>query len=240
MHPVDFHHPTRPTPASRPPDQGVPALTGIAATADGLMVGAFATHTTIAASPLVARILPALGRLAGGVGDRRNRDHDTIGARLGNIRPGGAMDEEGDGDYPAALLALDATLHAAAPAGRRRLAAQEFLSGNAVAPDTLLAVHFPRPRRAAYARFRTPQDHQAIVGVFVADTQTGARVVVSGGAPGIFRWTAAEDALDQDFSPDALAGLALDTGAFSSDGHVIAAYRALVAAATARRAVAAC
>ncbi len=84
----------------------------------------------------------------------------TIGGSLANNDPAAC--------YPAAVLALDATI----VTDRRRIAADDFFVGmyeTALAPDELIiAVEFPVAERSAYEKFRNPASHFALVGVFVA------------------------------------------------------------------------
>jgi carbon-monoxide dehydrogenase medium subunit len=78
-----------------------------------------------------------------------------------------------------------------------------------------------------------------VVGVMVAETGGATRVAVSGAAPSVFRWSAAESALDGNFSADALSGLTVSPGDLNSDIHARAEYRAHLVGVMAKRAVAA-
>jgi len=77
-----------------------------------------------------------------------------------------------------------------------------------------------------------------MVGVAIAETASGIRVVVTGaGADGVFRVPAMEAALAKSFSAEALKGIAVDSSNLMSDIHADAAYRAHLIGVMARRAV---
>ncbi|MDO9712913.1 FAD binding domain-containing protein [Paracraurococcus lichenis] len=209
----------------------VPGLASIAEVAGGLEIGAMTTHATVAADPLVLAKLPALAELAGHIGDPQVRERGTIGGSLANNDPAA--------DYPAAVLALGATI----VTDRRAIVADDFLTGmftTALAEgEVIAAVRFPLPTRAAYAKFKAPASRYALAGAFVAETAAGVRVAITGNGTGAFRATAFESALAASFDPTALAGLTLDTARFVGDLHGDAAYRAHLAGVMVRRAVAA-
>jgi carbon-monoxide dehydrogenase medium subunit len=81
---------------------GIPALKGISVGADTITIGAMTRHADVARSPEVLKALPALAQLAGGIGDPAVRNRGTIGGSLANNDP--------NADYPAAALALGATI----------------------------------------------------------------------------------------------------------------------------------
>lgn len=197
---------------------------------DKIEIGAMTTHAEVAASPEVKQAFPALAALAGNIGDRQVRYRGTIGGSLANNDPSAC--------YPAAVLALDAVIRT----DRREIPAAEFFQGlftTALEPGELItAVIFTPPQRAAYVKFANPASRYAMVGVFVAKTETGARVAVTGaGQNGVFRHTAMEQALDKSFTPEALESIATDEDMMSADIHGSAAYRAHLVGVIARRAV---
>ncbi len=63
-----------------------------------------------------------------------------------------------------------------------------------------MSVHFPKPEKAGYEKFRQPASRFALVGVFVAKTKAGVRVAVTGAGPGVFRSKELEAALGGSFS----------------------------------------
>ena len=104
--------------------------------------------------------------------------------------------------------------------------------------ELITAVHFPIPKRAAYMKFRQPASRFAMVGVFVAQTDQGVRVAVTGAANCVFRHTALETALSNTFTPQAAAAVTIDDGDLNSDIHASKAYRANLISVQAQRAVA--
>jgi carbon-monoxide dehydrogenase medium subunit len=199
--------------------------------AAALVVGGMTTHANVAASEEVREAIPALAKLAGWIGDRQVRNRGTIGGSLANNDPSAC--------YPAAVLALGATI----VTERRRIAADDYFQGmftTALAADEIIvAVEFPIPLRANYEKFRNPASRYAMVGVFVADGPAGVRVAVTGAAQGgVFRHAAMEAALTGDFSAGSLAGIETSADDMNSDIHAGAAYRAHLVGVMARRAVA--
>ena len=206
-------------------------LAGITAGAGSVTIGAMTTHATVAASADVKRIIPALAALAGGIGDEQVRHRGTIGGSLANDDPAA--------DYPAAALALGATI----TTNKRAIAADDFFQGmftTALGADEIItAVTFPAPSAANYQKFRNPASRYAIVGVFVAKFPSGVRVAVTGaGQGGVFRHAAMEAALSANFSADAIAAVATPAADMNSDIHASAEYRAHLIGVMARRAVA--
>ncbi len=208
----------------------IPDLHVIEATGDGVKIGAMARHAKVAGSDVVRAAIPALADLAGLIGDPAVRNRGTLGGSVANNDP--------TADYPAACLALGATILTSA----REIAADDFFIGlfeTALAEDeVILAISFPKPARAAYRKFRNPASRYAMAGAFVAQTAGGVRVAVTGvGQGGVFRWREAEAALATSFTPEALDPLALDPSDVMADLHGSAEYRAHLAKVMAKRAV---
>ncbi len=212
---------------------GIGELTAVGREGGGVSIGAMATHASVAGSRDVQANIPALAALAGIIGDAQVRNRGTIGGSVANNDPAS--------DYPAACLALGATIRT----NEREIAAGDFFTGlfETALNDSeiVMAVSFPAPEKAAYAKFPNPASRYALVGVFVAKTGDGARVAVSGaGADGVFRVAEMEGALDKDFSAAALDGISVPADSLNSDIHASAEYRAHLIGVMARRAVEAC
>jgi aerobic carbon-monoxide dehydrogenase medium subunit len=94
------------------------------------------------------------------------------------------------------------------------------------------------PKKAAYVKFNQPASRFALIGVFVAQTDGGVRVAVTGAGNGVFRHAGLEAALNASFTPQAAAGVTIDTGDISADLHASAAYRANLISVLTQRAVA--
>ncbi len=197
-----------------------------------VVIGAMTRHADVAASPVVRQAIPALADLAHMIGDPAVRHRGTIGGSVANNDP--------NADYPAACLALGATITTT----KRRIVADEFFKGlfeTALEPDEIITkVSFPIPKKAAYQKFRNPASRFALVGVFVAKRPSEVRVAVTGaGGSGVFRVPEFEAALKKRFSPKSLEGLSIPAEGLSSDIHGSAEYRAHLVGVLARRAVAA-
>jgi len=211
----------------------IPDLRGIRveAGAKAVSVGAMVRHAEVSSSPDIAAHIPALAELANMIGDRQVRNRGTLGGSLANNDPAA--------DYPAAALALNATL----VTNQRRIPAEAFFRGlyeTSLGPGELItSVSFPVPRKAAYLKFRNAASRFAIVGVFVADTSEGPRVAVTGAsAHGVFRMKAMEDALAVEWSAAALRAIDVPCVDLLSDLHASADYRAQLISVLAQRAVA--
>jgi len=211
---------------------GLAELKGIRLDGKELVVGAGSTHAQVAASDEVKRAIPALAALAGHIGDPQVRNRGTLGGSLAHDDP--------SADYPAAVLALGATV----VTDRRKIPADDFFKGmfeTALAPDEVItSVRFPVPEKAAYEKFPHPASRFALVGVFVARGPAGIRVAVTGAAPSVFRAADMEKALASRFAADAIAGVSVPSAGLSGDAFGSAEYRAHLVGVLARRAVAAC
>jgi carbon-monoxide dehydrogenase medium subunit len=206
-------------------------LTGITVAGGVVTIGAMTTHVTVANSAEVKAAIPALAALAGSIGDDAVRHRGTIGGSIANNDPAA--------DYPAAALAMGATIKT----DRRSIKADDFFTGmfsTALEQDELIvAVEFPVPAKAAYEKFRNPASRYAIVGVFVAQTPGGARVAITGaGQGGVFRHTAMEQALTANFSAAAIKGITTPPDDLNGDIHASSEYRAHLVGVIAGRAVA--
>jgi carbon-monoxide dehydrogenase medium subunit len=213
--------------------KSIQELAGISRDGDNLVIGAMTRHADVAGSNVVQEAIPALASLAGLIGDAHVRNMGTIGGSLANNDP--------SADYPAAALALGATIIT----NKRRIPAQDFFTGGLFetaleAGELITQVSFPIPQRAAYMKFPNPASRYALVGVFVAKTAGGVRVAVTGaGSSGVFRAEEFEAALNANFSPAALDGVSMSASGLNSDIHADADYRAHLIGVMAKRAVAA-
>src|SRR6266498_2734967 len=168
-----------------------------------ISIGAGATHAEVAGSDVLREHLPVLAALVGHIGDPAVRNRGTLGGALGANEPAG--------DYPAACLALGATVHTTG----RKVAAAEFFVGEGrtvLEPGEIItAATFPISTRAAYVKFLNPAARYAMVGVFAACTADGTPHIAVTGArtQGAFRWQEAEMALSADFVAERLRGVRL-------------------------------
>jgi carbon-monoxide dehydrogenase medium subunit len=210
---------------------GIAELKGITVAGGKVTIGAMTTHAAVAASPEIAKALPALAALAGEVGDRQVRNRGTIGGSLANNDPAA--------DYPAAVLGLGATIQT----NQRTIDGDSFFKGlyeTALAEGEIItAVSFPVPEKAAYQKFKQPASRFALVGVFVSKGPQGVRVAVTGAGPSVFRVKALEDKLTASWSAAACESVKIPPTDLNTDLHGSAEYRAALIPVLAGRAVAA-
>jgi carbon-monoxide dehydrogenase medium subunit len=209
----------------------VAELKGIAKSGNALVIGAMTTHAEVAGSEVVRGAIPNLARLATMIGDAHVRHRGTIGGSVANNDPAA--------DYPAAVLALNATV----VTNKREIKADDFFKGlfsTALQDGEIITrISFPIPGKFGYAKFAQPASLFALVGVAVAQAGSTARVAVTGaGSSGVFRQTAMEGALGKGWSAQSLAGITTDAGKMMTDIHGDSAYRAHLVGVMAKRAVA--
>jgi aerobic carbon-monoxide dehydrogenase medium subunit len=208
---------------------GIAELKGIKTEGNNLVIGAMTTHAEVAESAAVKSAIPALAVLADGIGDPQVRNRGTIGGSISNNDPAA--------DYPAGLVGLGATV----VTNKRKIAADDFFKGlfetALEAGEIVTAVSFPKPEKAAYAKFPQPASRFAMVGVFVSKSGNNVRVAVTGAGPKVFRQADMEKALAADFSADALKNVKQSASSLNSDIHGTADYRAHLVGVMARRAV---
>ncbi|RCW72947.1 FAD binding domain-containing protein [Pseudorhodoferax soli] len=209
---------------------GIADLTGIKKEGDTVVIGAMTRHLAVANSAEVQAAIPALADLAAHIGDRQVRAMGTLGGSVANNDPSAC--------YPSAVLALGATVITT----QREIAADDFFTGmfsTALEEGELItAIRFPIPKRAAYLKFKQAASRFALVGVFVAQFDSGVRVAVTGAATSVFRHADLEAALNKSFTPEAAAAVKIDATDLNADIHASAAYRANLISVQTQRAVA--
>ncbi len=145
------------------------ALRGIEVTDDGgLRIGAMIRHREIEHAPPVAERCPMLSEMASDIACSRIKNRGTIGGSICLADP--------QGDPPAAVIALRATLRLRGPKGSRDVPATEFFTDlytTAVGDDELLQeIRIPPPAPnsgAAFGKFsaRNAMDYGSTVSVAV-------------------------------------------------------------------------
>jgi xanthine dehydrogenase iron-sulfur cluster and FAD-binding subunit A len=95
----------------------VAELRGIDKKGSALVIGAMTTHDEVAGSSVVRGAIAGLCDVASSIGDPHVRNRGTIGGSVANNDPAA--------DYPAALLALGATI----ASNKREIAADDFFKG---------------------------------------------------------------------------------------------------------------
>ena len=203
--------------------------------ADGgetITIGAMTTHAEVAGNTELAQVCPVICGLAGNIGDPAVRHRGTIGGSVANNDPAA--------DYPAALLALGATIHT----NSRDIAAEDYFKGMFLTAlddmEIITAVSFQAPVAGGYGKFPNPASRYAMAGVFVAKSVDGeVRVSVTGaGDNGVYRHVGLEAALSADWSASAVDAVEVSADGLMSDLHGTAAYRANLIKVMAKRALA--
>lgn len=188
----------------------IPELSYVREDGDAIAIGALTRHHDVNTSALLAREVPLLAHAAGQVGDPQVRHRGTIGGSLVHGDPAS--------DLPAVLLALDADVVVAGPAGTRIVPARDLFTGfleTAVGEDELLTeIRVPRVAGVGWSfqKFSQRACDWAIVGVAAlgaADGRgPGVALVNMGATP--LRASAVEAALVGGADPAEAAALAAE------------------------------
>ena len=206
-------------------------LIGVEVSGDTLTVKAATPHCDVAASAAAQKAISALSYLASLIGDPAVRHRGTIGGSIANNDPAA--------DYPAAVLALGATIKT----NKRSIAADDFFKGlfaTALADGEIITqVSFPIPAKAGYSKFPHPASRFALTAVFVAKTKSGDVCAAAAGASqsGVMRVPAIEAALKANWSPGALDSVKISADGLLSDIQGSSSYRANLIKVMGQRAV---
>jgi carbon-monoxide dehydrogenase medium subunit len=206
-------------------------MIGIEATADALIIKAATTYYDITQSAAAKKAIPAIVHLTSVLGDPAVRYRGTIGGSIANNDPAA--------DYPAAVLALNATIKT----NKREIKGDDFFQGlfsTALEDNEIItSVSFPIPAKAGYAKMRHPASRFALTAVFVAQSKSGeVRVAATGASQsGVMRVPAIEAALKANWSAGALDGVNISADGLMGDIHGSAEYRANLIKVMAQRAV---
>ncbi len=208
---------------------GASDMQGVSVSGSTVTIGAATTHADVAGSAELRAACPSLADLAANIGDPAVRNRGTLGGSVANNDPAA--------DYPAAMLALGATIKT----NTREIAADDFFQGMFTTAldegEIITSISFEAPSKGAYAKFPNPASRYAMCGVYVAQGSGGVRVAVTGaGSDGVFRSADMEAALGANFSAGALDGVAVSAGDMLSDIHGDGAYRANLVKVMAKRA----
>lgn len=164
-------------------------------------IGAMTTHYQIESSELLQKICPLLPECAGHIGDVQVRNKGTIGGSLAHSDPAG--------DWPAAIIALNAELIATSKNGERTIKADDFfvdLLTTALEPGEILRevrINKAAGRTGqAYVKMHHPASGFAVVGVAASLTMSSdsdcekASVAITGVSSKAYRAAAAEAGLN--------------------------------------------
>jgi carbon-monoxide dehydrogenase medium subunit len=225
---------------------GITELSGIRRDGDELVIGALTTHQALENDQTLQEVCPILSQTAAVIGDRQVRNRGTIGGALAHADPAA--------DYPAVILALDATLIAQGSNGTRQIPAGEFfvdLLTTALDPEEVLTeIRVPVPPAGAkmsYQKLANQASGYATVGVaaIISKGNDGvcqdARIGITGAAAHALRASSVESALKgaklDDETVQAAAAHAADGIDFLDDIHAPANYRRHITVGLTRRAI---
>lgn len=174
---------------------GITTLKDIKEEDGEIVIGAAATHADIMYHNLIRQHLPLYTEGAALIGDMQVRNYGTIGGSLAHADPAA--------DWPAMVLAAEASIEVQGSNGSRRIPATEFFTGlfaTALQPNEIItAIRIPIPpngTKSTYQKFRQPASRFALAGCAVmryADGKTN--IAFTGVGEKAFRDTGAEQAI---------------------------------------------
>jgi aerobic carbon-monoxide dehydrogenase medium subunit len=185
-----------------------------------ILIGATTTHYQIESSALLKNICPLLPECASHIGDVQVRNKGTVGGSLAHADPAG--------DWPAAIIALRASLVVTGPSGDRVIAADDFfvdlLTTSMQAGEILREIRINKPQGRfgqAYQKVPHPASGFAVVGVAVTlnlasdGSCQSSGVGITGVASKAYRATSVESALANKKLEEAIIA---DTASHATDG----------------------
>lgn len=201
---------------------GISGMNSIREEGNEIVVGANCTHGEIANSELVIDQVHILSQTAGVIGDAQVRNRGTIGGSLAHADPAS--------DYPATVLATEATIEVQGSSGTRSIAATDFFQGiftsDLKGDEIITAVRFPKTKNGVYLKFFQSASRFAVVGCAAVKDSSRVRVGITGVADTPYRATAVESAYD---GTDSAAAHAVDGVDVMSDHFTSAEYRSHLA-----------
>jgi carbon-monoxide dehydrogenase medium subunit len=144
----------------------IKSLSYIREAGNQILIGATTTHYQLESSDLLKQICPLLPACAASIGDVQVRNKGTIGGSIAHSDPAG--------DWPAAVLALDADLVLVGPSGERTVKAANFfvdlLTTDLQPGEILREIRIAKPSGRfgqAYQKVPHPASGFAVVGIAV-------------------------------------------------------------------------
>jgi len=212
---------------------GISALKGIKEEDGEIVIGAAVTHAEILNDSVIKNKLPFFNEAAGLIGDLQVRNLGTIGGSIAHADPAA--------DWPALVLAANASIEVQGKTGRRRIKAVEFFTGlfttSLQEGEIIVAIRVPIPAdgaKTSYQKFEQPASRFAIVGCAVMRTSDGKiNIAFTGVSSNAFRDADAEAALSgkplNSDSIEAAANAAVRNVQVLSDNFASEEYRRHVA-----------
>lgn len=224
----------------------IKSLSYIREEGNSILIGATTTHYQLESSELLKRICPLLPACAASIGDVQVRNKGTIGGSVAHSDPAG--------DWPAAVLALDAQLVLVGPNGERTVKAANFfvdlLTTDIQPGEILREIRIEKPSGRfgqAYQKVPHPASGFAVVGIAVHlglnddGSCKAAQIGVTGVSTKAYRAQAVEAALGgKNLDEQTIASAAAhvcDGVTPSSDLYASGEYRRHLAEVHARRAI---
>jgi aerobic carbon-monoxide dehydrogenase medium subunit len=174
----------------------IPALKGIREYNNEIIIGAASTHVEISENEIIKTHLPFFSEGATIIGDVQVRNYGTIGGSIAHADP--------SADWPAMVLAADATIDVQGSTGTRAIKATDFFTGLFTTQlqqnEMITAIRIPVPEsgtKTVYLKFWQPASRFAVVGCAVMHLPGGkTNIAFTGLSENAFRDNAAEKAVD--------------------------------------------
>jgi carbon-monoxide dehydrogenase medium subunit len=208
---------------------GIEELRGIREEDGEIVINAGTTHNEIFQNELIKKHLAFFEQAAGTIGDVQVRNRGTIGGSIAHADPAA--------DWPALILAADATIIVESASGNRRIKAVDFFTGMFTTAlksnEIITSIRIPVPAdgsRSVYLNFEQPASRFAIIGCAVLRHNDGrVAIAFTGAGEYPFREVEAEKYLSgkelNAENIDKAADMAFNGVDFLSDHYAQADYR---------------
>lgn len=154
---------------------GLAPLRGIALAGDTIRIGALTRHSEIEDSPLLAQHAPLMAMAAPHIGHKAIRNRGTLGGSIAHADP--------SAEWPACMVALDASIVLLGKKGERRVKADEFfrdLYSTALAPGEIVTACEIQPSSTAmrygFGELARRRGDFAIVGLAAAARMSAGKI----------------------------------------------------------------
>jgi carbon-monoxide dehydrogenase medium subunit len=173
----------------------IPSLKGIKEENGQIIISAGTTHHDIGRNDIIKSHLPFFMEAAAMIGDVQVRNRGTIGGSLAHADPAA--------DWPALVLASDATIELMGSGGSRSIKATEFFTGlfstQLKEDEIITSIRVPIPEdgsKMVYLKYSNPASRFAVVGCAVLRYPgEKTNIAFTGVADTPFRDIAAEQAV---------------------------------------------
>jgi carbon-monoxide dehydrogenase medium subunit len=152
-------------------------LRGVSDEGDTLRIGALTRHVEVGRDPLIKEHAPILAQAVDVIAHAAIRNRGTIGGAVAHADPAA--------EFPACVLALDATLHVEGPDGARTIAAEDFYHGlfeTDLEPEEILtAISIPKAQadeRQILLEVSRRSGDYALAGLCLVQRQGGHRITM--------------------------------------------------------------